>query len=756
MLSAAVPSPCACCNAFECDYLNKAAGRSEKAVWEYTFPAPPRCGRCGDGVSSYVERHEERSSVLIGAFGAVLSLVFRRTWRRYSGVAVMVCAIIKYLRIKRYPEIMRIALPESAVALIERSIEAASVAEKGSKYRAHGTFIHYLAGIEEEDTMKMSLLSWMPYIMDGWMKAKSGFARKLLPKGHSLVTSDPTPVDTHLGNPDVQDGRMPGTMLKGDEYGEETRVKADVLMIPQPRFLATQIGPDIQPTEVMESSVGNLQAGAAKRVQPLPFMADREMRTKIARTVDAVLRTIFTRKRILQWRQDNPDFSEMASKKWSQDRYHHAWDEALAEVGAEVEHEFQIKLNEALPAKNKAPRPIIQSGDKGQIMMMMPVKCFEDLLFEYFEQASIKHVSKHDAMGRVSKHLSFEDAKLIEGDGSAWDSCCTPEIRDLTENKVIQHIINVLANDAQIPQEWMDAMLKDMKKAKIRGKAKMVDFMTGKAKVAIEAIRQSGHRGTSAFNYFINLICWLCVICDDPWNMIPKDNGKLREWYISAADKQWYQMRYAFEGDDSAISTTEKLNSIDVEGLWTSLGFRMKLVFVSNKLTFTGFDFQVGKNGPTGKFVPEIPRNVSSSSWSCSALLKQDPTKAHEIGMAVMLARAENFKDYGPLSAYFAALGLAHARLCGDRAIGEKEALDLGIYACNSVVMKLNDLIGNAHYPDEDMRLLVENSVQGLVKHEEMTRALTSHFDNPCDTQEALIQLPKAMWGVSGLEKPRR
>lgn len=238
--------------------------------------------------------------------------------------------------------------------------------------------------------------------------------------------------------------------------------------------------------------------------------------------------------------------------------------------------------------------------------------------------------------------------------------------------------------------------------------------------------------------------------------MIPKTNGILREWYESAEDGQWYRLKYAFEGDDSAISTTEKLDADCVESLWTSLGFRMKLVFVSDKLTFTGYDFECGALGPTGYFIPEIPRNISSSSWSSSALLKQNPTKAHEIGMAAMLARAENFRDYGPLCAYFASLGIAHSFKAGDRAMEETEAMHLGIHPCDSILERLYMYRDSAQYPDKHMRDFVERVVSGSISHEENLSCLGAHFDDPCDTQAALRQLPRAMWGISGLEKPRR
>ena len=82
---------------------------------------------------------------------------------------------------------------------------------------------------------------------------------------------------TFMGNPDVEDGRMEGTQLEGNEYGEETRIwiqqSRAVCGESERRVLATQIGPGLIPTEVMQSTAENLQAGMAKRNQPLPFKA---------------------------------------------------------------------------------------------------------------------------------------------------------------------------------------------------------------------------------------------------------------------------------------------------------------------------------------------------------------------------------------------------------------------------------------------------------------------------------------------------
>ena len=136
--------------------------------------------------------------------------------------------------------------------------------------------------------------------------------------------------------------------------------------------------------------------------------------------------------------------------------------------------------------------------------------------------------------------------------------------------------------------------------------------------------------------------------------MIAKNRKVLEFKYVSAQDGKTYILKFSFEGDDSAISTTEVLDQEIIEQEWTRLGFRMKLVFVKEKMTFTGYDFLCDANGPVGVQILEIPRNVASSSWSCSSLLKSKPWNVHVVGSAAMLARAENFKDCGPTCRYFA------------------------------------------------------------------------------------------------------
>jgi len=747
-----IPTPCACCNAEELRYLQNAQVDSEEEHLIYELPVPGHCNRCKN---NYVKRNYYDIAFLLVGFTIVASYFFC-----YRSITLgWIAFAYQYFRPNPDDRVVKIPIPSKTVGTVERSIHAASVAAKGSEFRAHGTFIHHLSLSESyNEKLKQSLCIWAPAAMMAFWDSKEGVSRSWS-DGRPVVSAEPPETtDTHAGNPDVQDGEMKGTRLNGDEYGEEKRVitrdaeEGD-------GTLAYQIGPDLIPTEVMASTEGNLKCGLAKRVKPLEFRASKKLTKRIDRAVTSMMEHVFTVDRIKKWREQNPEFDEFKSRKWDSRRWRHGVEECLADTEANIKQEFQIKLNEALPAKGKAPRPIIQCGDKAQVMMQLPVKCFEELLFETFEMASIKHCPKHEAMGRVAKHLRQKDrCTVIEGDGSAWDACCNATIRGMTENRVIKHIIDVLGEDPEVPKTWMDAVLKDMSKSEIRGKAKVEGRrLVSAIRVMIDSIRQSGHRGTSCFNYFINLICWICVLAENPEDVIKGFvyNPNEPVWYKSVIDGYWYKLKFAFEGDDSVLSTTEKVNGDEIEACWTSMGFRMKLVYVEEKMTFTGFDFLCDGYGPVGAFCPEIPRNIASSSWTCSNLVKQDSSKVGEVGLSAMYARAENFKDCGPLCNYFAQLGLAHARNSGDTGLGEDQAVQLGVQETNSVVRELKRLAGNADILDDKMRKLVKVVVPDWTDYYEM-QLLSCVFVDPLCTVTAKNVLPLSLWDPKKYEAARR
>lgn len=744
--SKAAPKPCLRCNSTELRVLTQEYEKGAEDFWIYSVPVCNRCSKCDPE-----------------GFGGLSRL------RRFGLYCVNKCEDFEACFVDGVTRTLshdRVDIPIklTTVGVVERAIHSSAIGEKGSEIRSHGTFISHLTGLPESELYRQALCSWAPTAMMAFLEGKGNVSRRL---GEATLdtpcrSDDTTPSEDsgmHLpANPDCEDGKMDGTQLQGDEYGKEDRVFGHSVLYDRKK-LATQIGPDIIPTEVMDGTEGNLRAALSKRVRPLPFNASKSMIRKIDRTVDALLDRVFSEDKIRAWREANPDFEELKSTKWNANRWRHAWDEALSEPNPKIEQTFQIKVNEALPAKDKAPRAIINCGDRAQLLMKLPVRCFEELLFEHFEDASIKHVPKHEAMGRVAKHLRQTGANLIEGDGSAWDACCNSRIRDMTENRIIEHIIQVLGDDKDCPKEWFKTVLADMKKPMLKGKAKVRGWADSPIRVCIEAIRQSGHAGTSCFNWLINFVCWVCVMTDHPYRMVEKDkNGKLNTWYSSARNHNWYELKYAFEGDDSALSTTEILQGSEesIEKEWTKLGFRMKLVFVDKKLTFTGYDFLCDGNGPVGVYIPEIARNIASSSWSTSSELKMHPDRVHHVGAAAMLARAEGFKDCGPYSRFFAALGLAHARRIGDFGLGRADALRLGIQVSQSVRSDLQRLYDCASPMTPQVKALV-GLVAPFESAEHEDRMLNCDFGvDPLDHRLARELVPKTVWDPAKFSEARR
>jgi len=671
---------------------------------------------------------------------------------------------------------------------------------KANVLRAYQVFVQYLGRYETSNMTKLSVLTWLPHAMTMYASSIRGARRTFrlaVPDTSREVVANNaddsdsgskggTPKDEFItndevGNPDVQDERLLATQLIGDEYGEEDRVKYDPNIVRDDKFIGTRIGPDLGPVEGFCTTGPNAQAAVKKRISPPAPNISKKMASNIERTVKKLCKTVFSEERVRAWRAENPNFEEMASKKWSAERWRNTVATVLAESDPHIEQSTQIKENEILPAAGKAPRLIINCGDKSQVMMKLLIKCVEENMFEYYEDASIKHAPKHDAMGRIAKRLyQTKGCNIIEGDGSAWDACCNSEIRGLIENKVCEHVAWVLGNDAEVPKGWLDDTLRDMRKKRFGA------FLKGKdqpIRLDFDAIRQSGHAGTSCLNWLTNFVCWLCVLCEEPWKMLVKDKkGRLPWTYISRIDHKKHILQYAFEGDDSILATSEDVHNErfqkHVFNEWKSLGFKMKLVlqgrdcswwkpenpsdehpyvdkFKDGYATFTGFDFLVGPKGLKDCFLPEIKRNIASSAWTTSRVVLDSPDKAHEIASAAFLARALNFDSYPPLRNYFAQLGKSHALKTADRSIDTAEALDLGIAATNSIVESLDSCLSSASTDvSRDMACLVYRTT-GFSDIQREAVLYSCTIDDPLDTQAIKFILPDEFWPARK-HKPRR
>jgi len=323
-----------------------------------------------------------------------------------------------------------------------------------------------------------------------------------------------------------------------------------------PQVVGALVAPTPCPPNVYKNSAANVKAAKVERLdkRARPFTATAADMKKIRAFVGTSTGmrkkyAIFSRERIEKWATENPLLEDLKSHKWSAERMRQSVDNLLTKSDPSFFLKTAVKL-ENMPV-GKAPRMLIADGDDGQLMALLVIKCFEDLLFEWMEQKSIKHVSRRDAMDRALTNLCHRNSGVIEGDGAAWDTTCAKKIRDLVENPVLRHIMQVLVKFKTAPDSWLEAH------DKINCKVQLRTFFANKHEVLVmkfDAIRRSGHRGTSCLNWWINFTCWSCSLFKSPEEFL--DPKRRRGEDITGVMRWWNGM---FEGDDSLCALEPKM-----------------------------------------------------------------------------------------------------------------------------------------------------------------------------------------------------
>lgn len=388
-----------------------------------------------------------------------------------------------------------------------------------------------------------------------------------------------------------------------------------------------------------------------KQVKPQFTTADRQHFGAYTRRM---ITDVFTKRRIMEWIDKYPTLHEMKSAKWSEERMAKAIEELWGNVDNLYEFKAKIKAEPSNP--DKPPRGLIADGDLGQVMALASVKCLEDIMFseENFEQMSIKHLGKREAMQRVSERLRDprHDRHIIEGDGSAWDTTMSADLRAMVENPILVHISSVLVESGIIPQQWADAHLTANSKKKLRLAVRMKLWYKKKGYVIIDAIRRSGHRGTSCLNFLENHALWSVVLFA----------GNAHNWVNSKCRSQpdrWghtCHKKDSMEGDDSILSTSEDYSErrVEIEGIFKRFGINMKLKFPKVAAEFTGWLIRVDRHGTVpGEMMPDLPRALASSSISVSrdivdAAKAGDMTRVAAMAASVYVSRAHDFSGFAP------------------------------------------------------------------------------------------------------------
>jgi len=357
---------------------------------------------------------------------------------------------------------------------------------------------------------------------------------------------------------------------------------------------------------------------------------------------------------------------QVKSKKWTDTRLESTIEKLCQEIDPKFKLNAAVKF-ESMP-EGKAPRMLIADGDEGQVMALLTIHTMEKLIKEHFPNKGIKGVSKRDAIKRVMKHCRMTKKQVesgggtttFEGDGSAWDTTCTELLRAMVENPVIARIAEILTHYIMTwPQRWHEEHVHICSSSELE---LIYKKNKERAKFVIDAIRRSGHRGTSCLNWWVNFAVWHCAVFKHPEEFL--DPGRVKGEDVRGVMRY---LRSAFEGDDSFLVTTPKLTKDDgvlkdILQFWDRLGFNMKIEMRETRALFVGYYLGLDEYGPiysekngqeTCLCVPEIDRCFARSGTSCSpsaieAFKRGDREACVKLAGSAAMSRAFEFAGLSP------------------------------------------------------------------------------------------------------------
>jgi len=506
------------------------------------------------------------------------------------------------------------------------------------------------------------------------------------------------------------------------------------------KVTARRIGPHFSKVVTHQRSRGELVQSLRRRIaekQIKPCLS-RKLQRELNAFVTQIVQEVFSEAAIQQWIVDHPEMEELKSPTMSAERFVAYVSEGFGDLDPKLLEKIEAMVkNEVTPSKKsradpdaeeKSARMIINDGIRNQLAALLTIRCFEDIWFGPIFQppdvdiednatmptpdacrnvgvaSNIKHMRRSTAF----KHMINSSKKLgrgqfvIEGDGSAWDTCCGLIIRELTENKILGKITaavtrgwRVDVNVRDVKESASNRKVKQQKcKASAKGEAEVNQkdtFYKPTMYVIFDAIRRSGDRGTSALNQFINAVLWSFVLFADPFAALTNRDPTrrfalyLRDSHGGGKNKLTARWLPFHEGDDTHIgmnveftdrtppsalhavvdaatgTTTHVLDEsvrqdFDyVKKLWKELGFNMDIVWClpGTTSTFCGVNFLVGHHGMGEAYCPQPLRSLATSSWTINNDIIDygpDSQRGRIICYSSYLARAAQFPNKGQAS----------------------------------------------------------------------------------------------------------
>lgn len=365
-------------------------------------------------------------------------------------------------------------------------------------------------------------------------------------------------------------------------------------------------------------------------------------------------------------------FGDYVPKKWTAKRAQAGVERLRQRYNPAYRFTGSVKLE---PSKaGKPPRLLIADGDEGQVMAWLLLGTLEKWVFHTYRGRSIKGASKDTEMSLLGSKLNQKTPRkqtgvkerelpsvkvdIVENDGSAWDACMGADLRDQTENRIMDRAAEYLRDIVTVwsPNEWTDARLASNKleeiKMAVKSKSLSVydsldlpdeELFSGKPSIRmiIRAIRRSGCRGTSILNWLGNMLCWcFCIGGAEGASLIAPQGVKVR-----CRDGRVRFVRMVFEGDDSILSfyceDGTRLGECDFLEMcgaaWTRLGHRPKLFHRKQVAEFCGYHFCINDFGLTGLYAPDLRRQLVSAAYCSNKLAVEAALTGdwRKLGMAV-------------------------------------------------------------------------------------------------------------------------
>lgn len=371
-------------------------------------------------------------------------------------------------------------------------------------------------------------------------------------------------------------------------------------------------------------------------------------------------------------------FGDVAPKKWTAKRAERALEGLMQKYAPRYEFKCSVKLEPM--QKGKPPRMIIADQDVGAVMSALCIGVLERYICKFRGKQTIKGKAKDKRMFEICQQTQeliggqkLMEAFLMENDGSAWDTCCTKKLRDSTENKIMDYLLDTLSF-LVVPYNHFQEARKNANKCetlklsmsaegvkhekwngtiprglyKIEGVDKKTTEEEEKKIIAailkknvhtyIDSIRRSGDKGTSILNWVVNMLCWFWVLCGNEavaaWSLGKKTLvdyfGITRHFHI------WC------EGDDSLVWLTgavfTKTQLTELEDRWIRLGHRPKLFLrkEGDEAEFCGWKVIVDKYGlVTDTAMPDLPRMMQN----CFYTTAKEAILASRLGQANLFAK---------------------------------------------------------------------------------------------------------------------